>query len=120
MDLTVIDGSVYVTWSLDNQNSSLMIPWNLEAHRRLTELPERVVFCLLEGDGDGLAAIPDKCSTMEEIMPEHKGGLEKKQGVSVKVTDFETGRELFSQELAPEFALCCCCTCCWHPKAAQK
>lgn len=53
-------------------------------------------------------------------MPEHKGGLEKKQGVSVKVTDLETGRELFSQELTPEFALCCCCSCCWHTKAVEK
>jgi hypothetical protein len=52
-------------------------------------------------------------------MPEHKLE-EKKKGVSVKVTDLETGKELFSQELSPEFALCCCCSCCWHSKATAK
>jgi hypothetical protein len=39
---------------------------------------------------------------------------EKKQGVVVRVTDLETGRELFSQEHTVDFALCCCTTCCWH------
>lgn len=39
-----------------------------------------------------------------------------RKGVTVKVTDLETGRELYSQEMTPEFALCCCTTCCWHSK----
>jgi hypothetical protein len=44
---------------------------------------------------------------------------EKKQGVIVKVTDLETGRELFTQEhTTVDFALCCCTTCCWHFKSA--
>jgi hypothetical protein len=43
---------------------------------------------------------------------------EAKKGVHVRVIDLETGRELYSQELSPDFALCCCCTCCWH-KASE-
>jgi hypothetical protein len=48
-------------------------------------------------------------------MPEHKEGKEKKNGVHVKVTDLDTGRELFSQELTTESlrrGWCCCTTCC--------
>jgi hypothetical protein len=52
---------------------------------------------------------------LKEPMPEHKEGKEKKKGVHVKVTDLETGRELFSQELKTGFAACCTCTCCSNP-----
>lgn len=45
---------------------------------------------------------------------------DKKKGVQVRVVDLETGRELFSQEVIPEFALCCCTTCCWHHSAGQS
>jgi len=35
---------------------------------------------------------------------------EKKKGIHVKVTDLETGKELFSHELLPTFGYCCSCT----------
>jgi hypothetical protein len=43
----------------------------------------------------------------------------------IKMTDVETGRELFSHEImggevSPDFALCCCCCCSWHPKVAVE
>jgi hypothetical protein len=52
----------------------------------------------------------------EKTEQPHKG-----YRVTVKVTDLETGRELSSQEsVTPEFALCCCTTCCWHSKAQSR
>jgi hypothetical protein len=50
---------------------------------------------------------------------------EKKTKFVIKMTDVETGRELFSQEINagevnPDFALCCCCCCSWHPKQLQE
>jgi len=48
---------------------------------------------------------------------------EKKKGVHVKIVDLDTGKELFSQEIAPTLAYCYCCwwyCCTYHCTILQQ